>query len=62
MWPLQGEAPAVGVGRVLEGVVGELSGANEGKSKGKGREREVVVVDFCSGAGGPVQTIERVLK
>lgn len=49
---------------VLEKVLG---GAGVGKSKGEGEEGKdglegMTVVDFCSGAGGPIQTIERIMK
>lgn len=61
---LQRQAPSELVVDVLERVLGGLSLGKEG---GKGKaEREDVggmsVVDFCSGAGGPIQTIERVMK
>jgi hypothetical protein len=52
VWPLQHTSPAVLAGRVLESVLGRIG--DEGKP--------VAVVDFCSGAGGPIPTIERVVK
>ncbi|KAJ9103047.1 hypothetical protein QFC20_004856 [Naganishia adeliensis] len=52
VWPLQHTSPAVLAGRVLESVLGRIG--DEGKP--------VAVVDFCSGAGGPIPTIERVVN
>lgn len=52
VWPLQHTSPAVLAGRVLESVLRRIG--DEGKP--------VAVVDFCSGAGGPIPTIERVVK
>lgn len=59
---LQRRAPAEMVVGVLERVLG---GAGVGTSKGGdgGDDLEgMTVVDFCSGAGGPIQTIERIMK
>lgn len=54
MWPLQHTSPAVLAGNVLERVLRRIGGQGEGE--------KVAVVDFCSGAGGPIPTIERVVK
>lgn len=51
VWPLQHTSPAVLAGQVLEQALSRI-GAGE----------KVAVVDFCSGAGGPIPTIERVVK
>jgi hypothetical protein len=48
---LQQQAPAELAVDVLERVVDGLS--TDGNTN---------VVDFCSGAGGPIQTIERIMK
>jgi hypothetical protein len=54
VWPLQHTSPAVLAGNVLERVLRMIGGQGEGE--------KVAVVDFCSGAGGPIPTIERVVK
>lgn len=59
VWPLQHTSPAVLAGQVLEKVLRRITGA-----QGQGEEggEKVAVVDFCSGAGGPIPTIESVVK
>ena len=51
VWPLQHTSPAVLAGQVLEQALSRI-----------GDGEKVAVVDFCSGAGGPIPTIERVVK
>ncbi|KAJ9109356.1 hypothetical protein QFC21_000686 [Naganishia friedmannii] len=55
VWPLQHTSPAVLAGQVLERVLRRIGGK-------QGEEDKVAVVDFCSGAGGPIPTIERVVN
>ncbi|KAH8082398.1 hypothetical protein HD553DRAFT_351293 [Filobasidium floriforme] len=69
---LQRRAPAEMVVGVLERVLAEPREAFKKGGAGKGKERGdrgggddlegMTVVDFCSGAGGPIQTIERIMN
>lgn len=68
---LQRRAPAEMVVGVLERVLGGTGNGKgkEGGDRGKGGDggdsddlEGMTIVDFCSGAGGPIQTIERIMK
>ena len=72
---MQRRAPAEMVVGVLERVLGGIKGKGKGGGKheglrirgdGDGGDSDdlegMTVVDFCSGAGGPIQTIERIMK
>ncbi|ORX33676.1 hypothetical protein BD324DRAFT_610525 [Kockovaella imperatae] len=57
--PFQSRAPYHGAADVLSGLIRELEGDKKAQEKGKGRLK---VVDCCSGAGGPIPAIERVVN
>lgn len=54
-WPLQKQSPSELIVDVLEEQVRKLT--RTGQAGGR-----LSVVDFCSGAGGPIRTIERIMK
>ncbi len=58
-WPVQRRSPAEVAVEVLEEVVQRVGGRGEGEAED---EEPMRIVDFCSGAGGPVPTIERMIK
>lgn len=59
---LQRQAPSELVVDVLERVLRGLSTGKRGAGTGDEGAGGMSVVDFCSGAGGPIQTIERIMK
>lgn len=65
--PVQQRAPVECVGEVLEEVIRKLEEGSEGMDKKRDGQQQkvegdITVVDFCSGAGGPMKEIERLLK
>ncbi len=56
-WPIQRQSPAELVVGVLEGIVGRLNGRDN-----SGKELSMRIVDLCSGAGGPIPHIEKIIK
>jgi hypothetical protein len=59
------ELAADTVARAVEHIEGGTESEGNGQSvdaKGEKERKEVQVVDFCSGAGGPTPSIERVFK
>lgn len=68
--PFQTRAPYEIVSEVLERVVREVEeedaardAAAAGYANGNGEKRsELKVLDFCSGAGGPMPSVEQTLK
>lgn len=64
--PFQTKAPYELVSEVLQRVIGEIETEDSEGSQGHSRDGEkndaLKVIDFCSGAGGPMPSVERSLK
>ena len=50
-WPLQSKSPAELAAEVIDDILERISG-----------DKDVKVIDFCSGAGGPIAAVEKTIK